>query len=413
MFLPLGYSSTGIWRLLNPTELIPGPPASNIRGVYAVVGGTGSINSGNVWAVGDQGLIFHWDGFSWGNPGPSPSQCVLRSVNFGGPLLPSDSGFSGISTGTTSSPGWIVGGTGTGAGGACTHATALYNDGTSWATYDAGLSGIDNLTSVYTITGSASVEAWAVAGAGTGAGSFLHWFGNPGGSVAWIADSYVAPAPVNSVYMTHGFTLGSADDGWAVGDGGRIYRFSGGHWGLFWTVSPAVNLHGVAFDSTTDGWAVGDGGNVFHFASGTWSGPVSGVPATTNLLSITMLNNNEAWIVGTVDANGPTIVHGTSLTGTVHLLRIPMGSQLPSAGNLYSVAYAISGNNIWTGGAGGVLALCSSGCSDSSFWGTTTAPLPVNFTSVYMTGGLLAFRALENQRYFIGTAPRSPEASRQ
>jgi photosystem II stability/assembly factor-like uncharacterized protein len=385
ILMPLGYSSTGVWRLLNPTELIPGPPVSIVRGVYAVQGGTGSINSGNVWAVGDQGLIFHWNGFSWGNPGPSPSGCVLRSVNFGGPLIPSGSGFSGITTGITSSPGWIVGGTGTGAGGGCTHATALYNDGTGWATYDAGLAGIANLTSVYTVTGSTSVEAWAVAGTGAGVGSFLHWFGTPGGSVAWTTDLYVAPAAVNSVYMTHGFTSGSADDGWAVGDGGRIYRFVGGHWSLFQTMVPAANLHGVALDSTTDGWAVGDGGNIFHFTSGTWNGPVTGIPTTNNLLSITMLSSNEAWVVGVDDASGPTILHGTSLTGTPHWIRIPI-NQLPSAGALYSVNFAVSGNNVWAGGAGGLLALCASGCSDSSSWGTTTAPLPTIFRSVYMTG---------------------------
>lgn len=391
---PQVYSANGTWRLVSPTEFSTNIPGKNsIRGVFAINGGTGGVNSANGWGVGDQGFIFHWDGFSWRQYGVAPSGCELNSVNFGGPLIPSGSNFAGVSN----SPGWIVGGTGAGAVGPCAAATALYNDGSgmfgSWTVYDSQLvsAGVSFLSSVYTVTGSGSVEAWAV-GSDSGAnGAFWHWFGTPGSGGGWVEfNAGVAATPVRSVYMTHCCTGGSADDGWAVGDSGDVYHWTGGNWLLFQTVAPSSclsipNLNGVAMDSTTDGWAVGDCGSIYHYSGGTWGGPVS--PGTTSnpLRSIVMLSNSEAWAVGDADGSGPTILHGTNLNGAPNWIRIPV-IKLPLAGNLFSVTYGVSNGNIWSVGQGGFTALCYSGCSDSSFWGTTTAPLATTFNSAFMTG---------------------------
>jgi len=408
--LPQVYSVAGVWRLISPTEFTTFPAAA-VHGIYTLNGGTGSIGAGNAWAVGDNGFIFHWDGFSWRQFGPSPSGCTLYSVNFGGPLIPSGSNFAGVSN----TLGWIVGGNpGCGVGAA----TALYYDGTGWSTQTNGLgAAIDPLRSVYTVTGSSSVEAWAVGGSGA-AGQFWHWFGTPGGGGAWTEVSAgVATASVNGVYMTHGFTLGSADEGWAVGNGGKVYKWFGGSWNVFQTVNPSScgpvpDLMSVAMSSTTDGWAVGTCGSIYHFTGGTWNGPVSAGTTTNDLLSIVLLNNNEGWAVGKADPGfpfAPTILHGTNLQGAPSWNRIPI-NKLPgfTGGDFFSVTFGVSGNNIWAVGSGGLMALCSSGCSDSSVWGTTTSPLfGSSLESVFMTGdndgwavGLAAFFGLTEPQIF-------------
>jgi len=392
--LPPGYSTNGTWRLLSPSELssdIP-PGVNSIRGVYGLNGNTGSINSNNapgVWAVGDQGFIFDWDGFSWLPAASSSSKCELYSVNFGGPLVPSDGNFGSIS----SSSGMIVGGNGPGALFPCTHATALYYNGVGWSTYDTGLTA-DHLSSVFLSPVSTSIDAWAVGSDNGVNGAFWHWTGTSG---SWgPLDAVVANAngPINSVYMTHFSTNPStptADDGWAVGDGGKVYHYTGGHWLVFETVNPSScgtepDLMGVAMDSTTDGWAVGTCGSLYWYHGGTWAGPYSAAGNTNDLYSITLLSNNEGWAVGKADATGTTIIHGTNLnSGPASWSKIPE-NHVPSAGDLFSVAFAISGNNIWAGGRGGLMTFCSSGCSDASFWGTTTSPLPAGFNGVYMTG---------------------------
>jgi photosystem II stability/assembly factor-like uncharacterized protein len=393
MLIPQVYSAIGEWRLLSPTEFTTIPYAA-IHGIYTLNGGTGSIGAGNAWAVGDSGFIFHWDGFSWREFGPAPSGCQLNSVNFGGPLIPSGSNFAGVS----SSSGWIVGGTAGGASVDCTSATALYYDGTGWSPQTNGLTAA-NLTAVYSITGSSSVEAFAVS---NDAGhEFWHWFGAPSGSGAWHEiDSGVATGPVNSVYMNHGFTSGSADEGWAVGNGGKVYHYYG-HWQPPQLVDLSScgsepDLMSVAMASTTDGWAVGSCGSIYHYTGGTWKGPVSPLTTKNKLLSIVLLNNNEGWAVGVADSSGPTIVHGTNLQGTPSWTRIQV-EKLPTAGSFLSVTFGVSGNNIWAAGAGGLMALCSSGCSDSSIWGTTTSPLfDSHLNSVFMTG--------DNDGWAVGNA---------
>jgi len=67
----------------------------------------------------------------------------------------------------------------------------------------------------------------------------------------------------------YGVTLQSAQDGWAVGEGGTLLRTKDG--GQSWTPqSPGVTarLEAVCFTSAMDGWAVGQGGTVVHTITG-------------------------------------------------------------------------------------------------------------------------------------------------
>ncbi len=159
---------------------------------------------------------------------------------------------------------------------------ALYWGGVSWFQITSGLSGAQRLSSVFELS---STDAWAVDGV---TGGFWHWSGQAGLGGGW---NMVGSAAVglNSVFMT------GPTDGWAVGSGGVIYRYTGGGWTLYTSV--AQTLNSVFFVSQNEGWAVGSGGVIYHYVSGTWTGPISPAPTNQNLNSVFM-TDADRWMGG-------------------------------------------------------------------------------------------------------------------
>jgi hypothetical protein len=87
----------------------------------------------------------------------------------------------------------------------------------------------------------------------------------------------------------------SSDDGWAVGDGGKILHFNGQQW------NPVVSntnrgLQGLWFTDPDNGWAVGNYGTILRYESGTWSSVVSNT--TLNLKSVCFITPSNGWAVG-------------------------------------------------------------------------------------------------------------------
>jgi hypothetical protein len=86
----------------------------------------------------------------------------------------------------------------------------------------------------------------------------------------------------------------SRNDGWAVGERGRI-----AHWnGVLWSDVPSptsLGLHGIDMVSPTDGWAVGDSGVIVRWEGKRWSLYPASLP---NLRAVTMLSANDGWAVG-------------------------------------------------------------------------------------------------------------------
>ncbi len=390
--MPAESIATGAWRLISPTEYSTAHPDSSMHGIFLTNGGTSGKGSGNGWAVSDFGSVFWWDGFSWNQAATSPStDCQLDSVNFGGPLNPL--------TSVTSSSGWISGGAvGAGAGGVCAGnfvPVSFYYNGGGWVGYPVPTPSNGGTTaemlSVFQVKSASfvgdSVDAWGVGEENAGAaGAFWHWSGVPGGAGAWSEFTTVG-APVNSVYMTHctGSPCATADDGIAVGNGGTIYHWNGGGWVLL--ASPVVtHLYGVAMSSRTSGWAVGQSCKFVHTTDGvTWTGPLSAATCSADLRSIVLLSSSEGWAVGDADANGATIVHGTSLDSAPVWTRIPV-NQIATLLTLNSVTFATSAGNLWAVGAGGVASFCQSNCGSqfASIWGTTTSPTTSELRSVFM-----------------------------
>jgi len=237
--------------------------------------GVSLVSASNGWAVGNAGTIQHFDGSSW-TLIASGTGSDLLGVSFGPP------------NNSDPNAGFAVGGSGG-------TATALYWGGVSWFQITTGLSspGAQKLSSVFSLS---STDAWAVDSV---SGDFWHWSGTPGSGGGW-SNIASASAGLNSVYMT------SATDGWAVGAGGIIYRFTGGSWTLYTTVGQTLNSAFMV--DQNEGWAVGVGGVIYHYTSGQWTGPISPAPTSENLNSVFMISPTEGWAVGA----GGTVLHYTN-----------------------------------------------------------------------------------------------------
>ena len=167
------------------------------------------LGPSNGWAVGDSGTVLHFDGFSW-SPVPSGISLDLVGLSFGLPnsLLPTS--------------GFAVGGSGG-------VATAIHWDGVAWGSITQGLSAVGSQR-IASVSEVSPTDAWA---ADSSSGTIWHWSGNPT-SGGWVPVS-TAMAGLNSIFML------SSSEGWAVGSGGIIYRFTGGGWTLYSTVGTTLN----------------------------------------------------------------------------------------------------------------------------------------------------------------------------
>jgi hypothetical protein len=354
--IPSAQAAQGKWRSINPTQYTTIPDV-RLNSVYMLNGGTGGIGAGDGWAVGNNGVIFHWDGFSWTNQS-SGTNCNLYSVNFGSPLsVPMNK--------ISSSAGFIVGG--------CASAPiALFWNGNSWSPANTGALSLasGNLSSVFmTSVSGSNVEAWAVGYSGT-AGTSYHFSGIPGSGGGWVEVPMAGSTgfAVNSIYMV------STTEGWAVGFGGKIYHYNLGGWTNPYTFA-GVNFYSIFMDSPTDGWAVGSGGQISRYTGGTWNTPTTPATTAADLRSITMISSSEAWAVG----DGAVVVHGTSLTGSVSWTAVA-SNLVPSLRGVRSV-HATGGSNVWAVGESGSILMY-----DGSIWGSITAPLQTNYNAVWMTG---------------------------
>ena len=141
-----GATTFGRWRDINPTQYST-DVTGTLRGTYIRNGGSGSIGAGDGWAVGGDGtngVISHYDGFSW-QILPPPILGEYNSANFcispGAPGVGSLCNVNG-----DGSDGWLVGGNG------ATVPIATYWDGSGLTEVVIGLTGVaGNLTSVFMV----------------------------------------------------------------------------------------------------------------------------------------------------------------------------------------------------------------------------------------------------------------------
>lgn len=138
--------------------------------------------------------------------------------------------------------------------------------------------GTNNLTSIAMLSSS---NGWAV-----GEGGKI--FRTNDGGITW--GSVASPTDVNLWSVA----FANAGLGFAVGDGGTILKWNGSSWGAIETDTPSSFL-GIALSGSQNGVAVGENGIIFEWNGSTWT--EIDPPNDKLLYSVTMAND-RAFAVG-------------------------------------------------------------------------------------------------------------------
>jgi hypothetical protein len=280
----------------------PPPPLTtkNLRAVW----GTGPAD---VWAVGDNGTILHFNGKAW-TPSPSGTEENLTSVIGTGPASVWVSGEKGAilhwdgavwrqvsaEADTTlvnlwaSGPDdvWGVGVNNGDEGGYMRH----WN-GTKWEAQ-----GVPGSSSLWGVGGTGPHDVWMVGNSPKGDGYVIHGDGKhfdangykgPPARAVWCAkpdDVWVAPyqgmiqhwngttwaesqSPVGTWFRLGG---SGPDDFWAVGLNGASVRYHAGAWATLPTGTNQI-VWSVWSPSATAAWAVGNNGTLLRWDGAAWA----------------------------------------------------------------------------------------------------------------------------------------------
>ncbi|MDY6835720.1 MAG: hypothetical protein SVY53_13060, partial [Chloroflexota bacterium] len=178
--------------------------------------GVWGSSSTDVFAVGGDGTILHYDGSDWS-----------------GMTSPTSRWFSGV-WGSSSTDVFAVGGDG----------TILHYDGSDWSGMTSGTSDW-----LYGVWGSSSTDVFAVGDFGT----ILHYDGG-----AWSGMTRPTSRWFSGVWGS------SASDVFAMGSDGTILHYDGSDWSGM-TSGTSDWLEGVWGSSSSDVFAVGSGGTILHY----------------------------------------------------------------------------------------------------------------------------------------------------
>ena len=247
----------------------------------------------DVWAVGLNNTIVHYDGTQWAQPITGLQFAAYTSI-----------------FGTSGTDVWAVGG-----GGA-----AVHWNGSRWTRVATNSSA--NLTGIW---GSASNNYYATANGGVA----LHYNG-----FTWSAVSF----PFSITGNLHAVWGSDASHVFIAGDDGAILFFNGSSWTKLnsSTTQPLLTIWGT---SATNVYAAGGVGTVVHFNGGSWSTEASGTGHT--LSGIGGTGPSDVWLVGasgiTQHFNG---VSWSSVPRVVGLLITSISSGTP-------------GSTLWAVGVGG------------------------------------------------------------
>jgi len=183
------------------------------------------VDENDMWLVGDDGLILHYDGSIWNSMDGGTTE-ALNSVNF-----------------VDATHGFIVGDNG----------TFLSYDGTTWTAMDAGTT--ENLRAV------------AFADADNG-----YAVGDGGVIVKYASGTFsleVASDGSNEITEDYtGIDVLDANNYWACGSGKIVINYNGTDW--TGTEAGTKDHNAIWFTSETDGWVASQSGKINHYDGTEW-----------------------------------------------------------------------------------------------------------------------------------------------
>ena len=140
----------------------------------------------------------------------------------------------------------------------------------------------------------------------------------------------------------YGLDMLSSTDGWGVGANGRIYHWDGSAWSWHTTTAEGTRLYAVDMLSSTDGWAVGENGHIYHYAGGVWSRHTTTAEGE-DLYAVKMVSSTDGWAVG----RDGHIYRWNGTTWSLHTTTFERWT-------LYGINI-VSGTDIWVVGFSGLI----------------------------------------------------------
>lgn len=236
------------------------PAGLGTRELFAIHGS----GSNDIWAVGEQGLLLHFDGQSWSQiafPSSDALYGVFAQLD-GSAWVVGDRGISArikggqitqVPTGTTARLWTVFSASALETWAAGDGGVLLRYDGKSW-----GQSESNTRQDLYSIWGASESELWAVGAAGT----MLRYNG-----VFWSESS--AARSTRTLYAianagTSGQSATATVPLFAVGDQGTVLRYTGADWITDPTLGSvfARTLRALTSPSASETWIVGDSGTI-------------------------------------------------------------------------------------------------------------------------------------------------------
>ncbi|HMM11770.1 MAG TPA: YCF48-related protein [Bacteroidales bacterium] len=150
---------------------------------------------------------------------------------------------------------------------------------------------------------------------------------------SWANMSSGSTAQLNDVYEL------SANQAYAVGNGGVILSFNGTNWSAM-TSGTTQNLNDVFFLDANNGWAVGAAGTILYYDGSTWTAQTSGITTTLNGVFFTSPSNGYA-----VGNSGVVLRwNGTAWA--------PLNVGIAASVTINAI-HGLDANNIWVAGTAG------------------------------------------------------------
>jgi hypothetical protein len=281
------------------------------KNLYGVWGSSSS----DVFAVGLNGTILHYNGSNWSTMTSGTTE-----------------GLNGI-WGSSANNVFAVGGTAEG--------VILHYNGSAWTLMLSG-----SIAPMEGIWGSSASDVYAVGDAGT----ILHYNGS-----TWSAMTSGTSEDINAVWGT------SHSNVFAVGAAGTILHYDGNTWSAM-TSNTTAHLYGIWGSSPKDTWAVGTADAITHYDGSVWSS--THYPILLNHKGIWGTSASQIFMVG---------VNGMFPGGYVKYFDGSSWSDMTipdGCGALYGI-YGSCSNNVFAVGAAGVILHYGNGpCPSSASVGT-------------------------------------------
>ncbi|BAP57192.1 glucosyltransferase-I precursor [Thioploca ingrica] len=271
--------------------------------VYPFSGVWGS-SSRNLFAVGDGGTLFHYDGQTWSamNSGTSLSLKAIWGSSSNDVFVVGDQGtilhyngkdWSILNSGISTSIHSIWGSSSRDVFALADGGVILHYDGSSWKTMDSGTA-----LPLSRIWGSSSSDVFAVGGGGI----LLHYDGSN-----WT------PMEAGANYYLNDVWGSSSRDVFVVGNGDTILHYDGSLWNTM-KRGDYVYLNDIWGTSSQDVFAIGNSNQVFHYDGNKWTTMNSGSPFY--LKGIWGTSSSEVFAVGGRVGEGEIIQYdGNNWTG--------------------------------------------------------------------------------------------------